>query len=271
MNTKLFDYGTFSVGYAARRDVGEEWNTIVWNRNHTQIQYHRLYYLNSGSGRIKLFDSELELSPGHVYFLPAFSISESRIIENMNKYFIHFQAESPYFELYRYISGRYCVKANPMSEAMFETVVANYNDNSPAARLRVQGAVSLIMADFLGGVNLDNKVLKKFSPVLKFINENYNKNIRLSELAAIMNVSTMYFSNFFKSTFNISPKQYILNKRLEESQRLLLETNLSVKEIAYKVGFENENYFSEFFSAKTGIGALKFRNRDIPSGGDFIL
>ena len=39
---------------------------------------------------------------------------------------------------------------------------------------------------------------------------------------------------------------------------------MSVKEIAYEVGLENENYFSEFFSHKIGISALKFRKRVMP-------
>ena len=70
----------------------------------------------------------------------------------------------------------------------------------------------------------------------------------------------MYFSNYFKRVFHISPKQYILNKRLTESQRLLLEGRMSVKEIAYEVGFENENYFSEFFSSKVTHDLVEFKS-----------
>ena len=106
----------------------------------------------------------------------------------------------------------------------------------------------------------------KFGEVLAYIDENYRKSISLSELASIMNISTMYFSNYFKRVFKISPKQYVLNKRLTESQRLLLESRMSVKEIAYQVGFENENYFSEFFSQKVGISALNFRKRALGVG-----
>ena len=58
---------------------------------------------------------------------------------------------------------------------------------------------------------------------------------------------------------SVSPKQYILGKRLVQSQYLLAKTDLSVKEIAESVGFENENYFSEYFSAKIGISALRYR------------
>ena len=86
-----------------------------------------------------------------------------------------------------------------------------------------------------------------------------------------MNISSMYFSNYFKRVFHISPKQYILNKRLMESQRLLLESRMSIKEIAFEVGFDNENYFSEFFASKVGISALKFRKRELPTTRDSIL
>ena len=131
--------------------------------------------------------------------------------------------------------------------------------------------MSLILADFMGELDASAADLHRFSRVLEYIDENYKKHITLSSLADIMSVSAMYFSNLFKSTFNISPKQYILNKRLVESQRLLLETDMSVKEIAYAVGFDNENYFSEFFSAKVGTPAVKFRSRRIPRERESIL
>ena len=79
------------------------------------------------------------------------------------------------------------------------------------------------------------------------------------------------FSNYFKRTFKISPKQYILNKRILEIQRLLIESRMNVKEIAAAVGFENENYFSEYFAKKVGISALKFRRRQIPTERESIF
>ena len=87
-------------------------------------------------------------------------------------------------------------------------------------------------------------------------------------LLLLLFLSAVYF---FKATFRVSPKQYILNRRLAEAQRLLIESRMSVGEIARAVGFENENYFSEFFSARIGISALKFRRSKIPGERDSIL
>ena len=183
----------------------------------------------------------------------------------MTKYFIHFQSTSSFFSLYRYLSDKYSVPATGETEYLFKTVVDNFTDVSISARFKVQGAMNLILSDFVSDVTSAIPDLVKFDEVLKYIDENYKKNITLDELASIMNISTMYFSNYFKKVFRISPKQYVLNKRLTESQRLLLESRMSIKEIAYEVGFENENYFSEFFSSKVGVSALKFRKRALPS------
>ena len=131
--------------------------------------------------------------------------------------------------------------------------------------MKVQGAMELLLSGFFSGPEVDRHTLLKFDTVLRYIDENYRREIRLSKLAELMNISTMYFSNLFKQVFHISPKQYILQKRLNEGQRLLLESELSIKEISYAVGFENENYFSEFFTSKLGVSPRKFRNRRIPS------
>ncbi len=263
MDNSLFSSGSYSVAMAERREVGDEWNYVNWNMRHLQFQYHRLYYLKSGEATLRLLNKELLLEAGNVYFIPAFSVAGSSIDGVMDKYWVHFQANLPVLDMYRYICDSYSVKANANTDMLFDTVLESYNDPSYAASMRLQGAMNLIMADFLDGVSADLGAVSRFLPVLSYINENYKGKIALSDLATIMNVSPMYFSNLFKSAFNISPRQYILNKRLTESQRLLLSTELSVKEIAYEVGFENENYFSEFFSSKVGVSARHFRNREL--------
>ena len=271
MKDHIFESNTYSIAFAERRDIGDEWNYVRWDKDHHQIGYHRLYYLTSGKATIHLVDRTLKLVPGNIYFIPAFSVLQSEIDGEMNKYYVHFQANSPVFSLYRFLSDRYFVKGEEMTGYLFDIIVDNYTKNTQDAYLKVQGAMDLLLSDFFAGPDADRHALIKFDSVLRHIEENFRRNIPLSELASLMNISTMYFSNSFKQVFHISPKQYILHKRLTESQRLLLETDMSIKEIAYAVGFENESYFSEFFSAKIGISARKFRNRELPRTRDSVL
>ena len=267
----ILDSGSYSVVFAERRVIGDEWNKVKWDRNHKEIGCHRLYLPIDGRAEMKLKSGTLELLPGRVYFIPAFSVLSGSITGSMDKYYIHFQVDSMFLDIYRYLSDDLSVEASPVTEELFRTVVENYASSTVSSQLKVQGAMNLIISDFTSGINMDKMTLMRFAPVLEYINDNFTRDIRLEELAALMKISTMYFSNTFKRVFNISPKQYILNKRLIESQRLLLETEMSVAEIAYAVGFENENYFSEFFSARVGISALKFRKRALPTHRDSII
>ncbi len=266
-SAQLYEQRTYTVSFARRADVGEEWNLIEWNRKHREIDCHRLYYrTDSGESKavLHLIDGDVELIPGRVYFIPAFSVLQSEIQGKMNKFYIHFRSGSFAFSLYRYLSGHYSVPATDISERLFQTVLDNYTKNTEAANLKVQGAMNLLLSDFFAEPYVNRQGLVKFEPALKYIDKNYRQHILISDLAALMNISPIYFSNSFKAAFHVSPGQYILNKRLTESQQLLLETDMSIKEIAYAVGFDNENYFSEIFKSKIGVSARQFRKRALP-------
>jgi len=268
------NYNDFSVSFAERRDVGNEWNLIEWNKKHLEIDCHRLYYRtdeNGGKAMLHLIDRTIELIAGKLYFIPAFTILQSKINGHMNKYYIHFRSNSPELRLHRFLSDQYSIDSSEITEHLFKTVIENYTKNTLEAKMKVEGAMQLLLSDFFKDTSSAHKDLSRFESVLAYIEENYNTEIPLSVLAEKMNVSTLYFSNYFKATFHISPKQYILNKRLAEGQRLLLETDMTIGEIANAVGFSSENYFSEFFTSKIGISASKYRKRALPQQRDSIL
>ncbi len=267
-------YDDFSVSFAERRNIGDEWNLVEWNKKHLEIDCHRLYYrtdTNGGRATLHLIDRTIELSAGKLYFIPAFSILQSKIDGYMNKYYIHFRSNSPALRLYRFLSDQYAIDSTNLTEPLFEIVINNYTKNTVEANMKVRGAMHLLLSDFFKDSSSAHKDLARFESVLSYIEENYSTDIPLALLASKMNVSTIYFSNYFKATFHISPKQYILNKRLAEGQRLLLETDMTISEIANAVGFSNENYFSEFFSAKIGISASKYRQRALPRKRESIF
>lgn len=98
----------------------------------------------------------------------------------------------------------------------------------------------------------------------RFIVENYKKNISLTDAAAFVNMSTTYFSKKFKEVTGFGFKEYLLNLRIKKASELLLETRLSVTEIAYEAGFNDSNYFGDVFKKSKGISPLGYRkNREL--------
>jgi len=93
-----------------------------------------------------------------------------------------------------------------------------------------------------------------------YIHANYMKPIALKELCSEIRVSPQYLIRVFGSSLEKTPIQYINLFRISRAQDLLKHTNLSVKEIAYEVGFENPYYFCRMFKKITKTTPSIFRN-----------
>ena len=67
----------------------------------------------------------------------------------------------------------------------------------------------------------------------------------------------------FKARTGYSPHEYIVLRRIDEAKSLLHTTSLSVKQIAFRVGYHSEVNFISSFTAKTGISPAVFRRMPI--------
>ncbi|MGI6156725.1 MAG: helix-turn-helix domain-containing protein, partial [Enterococcus lemanii] len=95
--------------------------------------------------------------------------------------------------------------------------------------------------------------------ILKYIEETYSEVLHLADLADVLNLSKEQFSRFFRQSFRQSPMQYLKEFRLQKASQLLINTNLSVEEIAGLTGFDNGNYFSRVFKSNLKVAPTKFR------------
>ncbi|MDF2683953.1 MAG: two-component system response regulator, partial [Brevibacillus sp.] len=85
--------------------------------------------------------------------------------------------------------------------------------------------------------------------------------LRLEDVARHVDRSPAYFSSLLSKKQGISFRQLLNQLRMKEAQRLLLETSLSVQEVAMRTGFVNPNYFSKIFKEKTGTTPRLLRNQ----------
>ncbi|MBQ8956213.1 MAG: AraC family transcriptional regulator, partial [Lachnospiraceae bacterium] len=97
-----------------------------------------------------------------------------------------------------------------------------------------------------------------------YIDEHFQEDMRLENVAAFVGLNPSYFSSIFKKELKISFSNYLTQKRIEEACGLLLRSNLSLSDIAYEVGFENQSYFSHSFRRHTGMSPKEYRKSQIP-------
>jgi transcriptional regulator GlxA family with amidase domain len=89
--------------------------------------------------------------------------------------------------------------------------------------------------------------------------ENIEKGISLNDVAAYAGYSPSHFSSLFRQRTGESLVNYFNTLRLNRACELLRETNMKINQICYKVGIEDNYYFSRLFSQKMGVSPTEYR------------
>lgn len=107
--------------------------------------------------------------------------------------------------------------------------------------------------------NKSPKLKELIHAAVNFINNNFERDISLGDIARYVFLSPSYFTRAFKEEIGTSPINYLLRVRIERAKELLVETDEKVGEIALSVGFSNQQRFNELFKKHTGMTPLKYR------------
>lgn len=100
---------------------------------------------------------------------------------------------------------------------------------------------------------------RNISEAINYMNKNYVMPLSMEEIAEAANMSKYYFIKRFKEVVDMTPGQYLTKKRIERALELLVHTELTMKDIAEKVGYANDNYFNKAFRKTVGMPPGEFR------------
>jgi AraC-like DNA-binding protein len=102
---------------------------------------------------------------------------------------------------------------------------------------------------------------ERLAPVLTYIQENLGQSLSREELANKIHLSPSRFFVLFKEALGISPSDYIQNLRLQQAQRLLMNSLLGIGEIAARCGYPDAFHFSRLFRKRFGISPIQYRKQ----------
>lgn len=108
-----------------------------------------------------------------------------------------------------------------------------------------------------------NKEIKnsQLTPILKYIDENYKKDITLEELCDLVSLSPQYICKLFKECLNSRPFEYLTNVRIHYAKHYIITTRLSINQIAENVGYKDCSYFCAVFKRHEEISPIDYRNK----------
>jgi AraC-like DNA-binding protein len=100
---------------------------------------------------------------------------------------------------------------------------------------------------------------RRIEKAIEYMNLNFQKSITLTEVAKLTNMADVSFSRFFKARTGITFMDSLLELRLGNASRLLIDTTQSIAEVAYNCGFNNISNFNRLFKKKKNCTPREFR------------
>jgi len=143
-------------------------------------------------------------------------------------------------------------------KAVMDNIYDSSQDTSLSSKFSIIGLIYEFFSILLKNSTPDRKT-DLISASLKIIDYNFCSNITIEKIAEYLHVDPAYFSRKFTEIMQLSPKKYILNKRIERAKELLLSTSASIFEISNSVGYEDQFYFYRIFKKYTNLSPSEYR------------
>ncbi len=227
--------------------------------------FSRLYWLEDGEARINLHQKQMVLHPGRLYVIPAYVSSRYFCPDSMYLYYAHFTADifggMEVFSFFDWPLEVACPDMKQVGE-LWERLLKLKNEPSLRSRLESDAVLRLLLSRFVVDSvrNHSPGEDRRFRKVLRYIEEHYTEHLSLEEMAGLVHLHPTYFSNQFTRIFGISPIQYINRRRVQEAEQVLRFSDLTVGEIAYRLGYSDPFHFSRQFKKTTGLSPSGYRN-----------
>lgn len=109
------------------------------------------------------------------------------------------------------------------------------------------------------GSPANKSVVERFNALRLSIASNPEKEWQLARMAELMNYSLSHFCLLYKTLFGVSPRQDLLDKRIERAKYLLANTACTIQEISEQLCYESASGFTAYFTRRTGCSPSKYR------------
>lgn len=129
--------------------------------------------------------------------------------------------------------------------------------------------IQLLLAQILIAISrLEQEKLENQSPVssiyvkkaINYIHQHYDQDIKISQLAELLNIHEGYLYRIFKEYMHVTPNEYLTRLRIEKAKMLLTRTDIPIVEISDYVGINSRQYFTYLFKKYTSITPSKYRS-----------
>lgn len=236
-------------------------------------QYHNMYiiyYIKSGEGTLETKGKKYHLSQNDAFLITPNELA-IQTADSQNPWELYFFSFNG--SLAKDILGRTVFKNGAVSVTLKEndlpekilaqTEYLNSNSHSELSTLECFFKF-ISYFDIYKTVpeqNKEDREQKYVTEIKKYIQSNYLKTIKISDIANQLNINRSHLYRIFKKEIGMGIEEYIISIRMAHAKKLLLETLLPIASISALVGYKNYTTFFKMFKQETGLTPIEFRKQ----------
>lgn len=260
--------------------------TYVAKNVHVYVKDCRLFYILNGNGKIHINNSQLAFQKDTVFYCAQGSDYTIEADNPIKLFSLNFDLSQKYNNLTigytpeifnktkihtpidnRIVSDSFFLNSFLIFEngINFKKVFSEITDEFSTQQNYFREKCSSILKELLIelhriNINTSDDSYNTVKRITDYIDSNFRKEIKNIDLANLAGYHEYYLNRLFVKHTGLSMHKYILNLRITESKHLLLNTNMSISDIAFQVGFNSYTHFVTYFKKETTMTPFKYRN-----------
>jgi len=140
-----------------------------------------------------------------------------------------------------------------------EIILLNEGDNEYLLYSRLLSLLNAVFYDAEIPTSRNSEYHETVMEAKRYIENNFNTQIKLKDIADSVHLSEIYFHSIFKEAVGKSPHQYLIDCRIENAKKLLWNVNVPISLVAEKSGFGCQQYLNKVFKKETGMTPNEYR------------
>ena len=269
-------------------NVGHAKHDADWNFRKVNSPFTRIYYVTKGCAEVEIASVRHKLLPGNMYIIPAFTEHTDICYGIFEHFYVHiyedvtsglgligsydFPVEIQGNDLDMTLFANLCEHNRAMAlkyadpkiydnkHSMIECV--RLNRSRPLYdQLESMGVIYQLLGRFLRFARPKFQIHdERISNALKYISENEGEFLTVDVLACYACMSKDHFIRLFRQEVGDTPAQFIINSKMTKAKLMLASESLSIKDIAYNLGYYDISYFTRLFKKHTNFTPRQYRN-----------
>lgn len=250
---------------------------------HDEIE---IIYILEGSRNVGVNNQIYHLETGDIlligsrdihYIFPQPNLSKWMVIQFDSHLFDHYSMElsdkkyikSLFINSKKHINNKLDINVHKELEKQILLLAEEYEQKKEGYHMALKARLYDLIVTLVRQVSIQDdsslqkskqtKKLESVDLVIQYIEEHYDEEISLEEIAKISNFSTFYFAHFFKEITGMTFGQYLNSYRIRKAEWYLTNRQEPISQIAFKVGFNSINTFNRTFKEENGCSPTQYR------------